>query len=88
MTTPIRGLNRTCRFEHTGHYGTRLEAKSMDLLTENVLYRPLGITDAQFAADVAQIIGWWAENIKPAFLLDGSGWPGYDCIKYQIKPID
>lgn len=70
--------------EHTGRFGTKLEAKTMDLMTKNVITRPALISDAQFATDMSQIMGWWAENIKPAILLDGKGWPGYDCILYQV----
>lgn len=85
---PLRPLNRTCRFEHSGHNGTRLVAKTMDLLTKNVITRPANITDAQFATDMAEIMGWFAEHIKPAFLFDGGGWPGYDCINFEVERVE
>lgn len=88
IPTPLRPLNRTCRFEHTGRYGTKLEATSMDLMTKNVITRPKDISDAKFAADLLQIFGWFAEQIKPAFLMDHGGWPGYDCVSFEVRRIE
>ncbi len=83
--TPIKPLNRTCAFEHTGHYGTKLEAKTMDLMTKNVITRPLNVTDAQFAADISEIIDFWKEHIQPAFMMDGEGWRGFAQVRYVVQ---
>lgn len=75
-------------FEHRARNGTTLLATKSSLdKGQNTLVRPTNLTNAQFAQDVTEIIGFWSANILPNFPA-GYGFQGYDSIVYSVRPFD
>lgn len=72
-------------FQHTGRYGTRLDAQRMDFKSGVVISKPKNITDTHFASDMTEIIGWWVENIKANFP-PVHGFSGFDCLNLTVVP--
>lgn len=89
--SPLVPVVRDKPFEHSGSHGTTLRSTRCDLITGKdnpvILKRPAHLTDAQFAEDVAQIVGWWSANILEDMLKDGKGFSGFDCIRFKVVPV-
>ncbi len=87
MTNPFQ-IDRMKPFTHSGRFGTILKAAHCDLsIGPNIIERSSKITDAQFAMDMTEIVGWWSVNIYKDIVTDGKGFPGVDCIKYEIVTV-
>ena len=84
MSKPFFKINRDKPYQHSGRHGTNLESERTDLLGKNVLTRPSDISDAAFAEDVADIIGWWCVNIREDMLCDGKGYPGFGAVRFEV----
>ncbi len=84
MSKPFFKIDRNKKYQHSGRHGTNMESERTDLLGKNVLTRPADISDAEFAEDVAEIMGWWCTNIREDMLCDGQGFPGFGSVRFDV----
>lgn len=85
MSKPFFKIDRNKKYQHSGRHGTNMESERTDLLGKNVLIRPAGISDAAFAEDMAEIIGWWCVNIREDMLADHGGYPGFGSVHFEVQ---
>ncbi len=76
---PSKSLNGE-PFEHTCHWLTRFTAKRCDFVGGVTAHVIPGRTREQVMADVAEMIGFHAVNIRPQL----NGFAGYDCIDFKV----
>lgn len=67
-------------YSHNGRHGTEFKSDRCDLASGVEVTKPEGITDAQFAADLAEFGAFHALNIRE----DLNGFSGYDCVDYTV----
>lgn len=72
------------RLEHTSHNLTRLVANRCDLRDGVKVEKPEGISEVQFAQDVAEFAAWHRCCIFDQL----NGFQGYDCIRFVIHQTE
>jgi hypothetical protein len=77
---PAEKLNDVS-FEHSGPNGTKFTATRCDFREGVKIVSEEPLTPAQFAQDVAAVIGYHATNILPQL----NGFSGYDAFKIMVK---
>ncbi len=68
------------RLEHTSHNFTRFTANRSDLDNGVKVEKPAGISEIQFAQDIAEFAAWHRSCIYEQL----NGFRGYNCIQFVI----
>ncbi len=73
--------------KHYSNHGTHFSCDDKFLKGEITVTIPghwREIKPIEYAADVAEFIGWWTANIYPD-IPPNMGFSGFDCLKWKVK---
>lgn len=68
-------------FEYISHHGSTFNCETCDFSDPIIVDAEHVHTIEDLMADVAEMIGWHAINIRPHL----NGFAGYDCIEFERK---
>lgn len=74
--------------EHLAHNGTRFTSDTRNLTGKNIVYKPAGLSDFGFAADMLEIGMWYGSTVWPTLHMTGLGFSGWDNIPFELEIND
>lgn len=74
--------------EHLAHNGTRFTSDTRNLTGKNIVYKPAGLSDLDFAADMLEIGMWYGSTVWPTLHHTGQTFSGFDNIQFELEITD